>query len=98
MPQSGHIVTNTVLDREEKAQYTFTVHVTDQSKPPVTTSARVSVHLEDVNDNPPMFQLQRYSGTVTEDDIHIKFRQPVNMVRINSIISQCTVLSIHIHS
>lgn len=55
----GIIKTNRQLDREFKSKYEFTVIVFDLGKPRLTSSANITVHVKDVNDNPPILKFPR---------------------------------------
>ncbi|NXI90142.1 PCD23 protein, partial [Psophia crepitans] len=53
---TGSIVTTKALDRETKSQYTFRAVASDcSSHSPRSTTVRVVVHVDDVNDNDPLF-------------------------------------------
>jgi len=53
---SGRIITAAPLDRERTAAYSFDVHAADSSPSnPLNTSTRVTVYVQDVNDNAPVF-------------------------------------------
>ncbi|XP_061538054.1 LOW QUALITY PROTEIN: protocadherin-16-like [Phycodurus eques] len=53
---TGRIITAAPLDRERTASYTFEVCATDSSPSnPRNSTARVTVHIQDVNDNAPFF-------------------------------------------
>ena len=62
------ILTTSSLDRETKEQYIFTVFVTDSRKPVYTSSAQVTVDVQDLNDCPPRFSSNLYTARVVEDD------------------------------
>ena len=64
--QSGLLTTNTTLDFEQQTTFELTVVATDRGKAPRAGSARVRVHIMDINDNPPTFYPQSYNITVTE--------------------------------
>ncbi|XP_071313455.1 protocadherin alpha-9-like isoform X4 [Trachinotus anak] len=49
------LVVNGPIDRETKAQYNVTIVATDEGTPPLSSSNIVTVHVSDVNDNPPHF-------------------------------------------
>lgn len=51
----GLITSNKVFDREERGRYEFTVYATDAGIPPLSSTARVSVTIDDENDNQPSF-------------------------------------------
>ena len=48
-----------VFDRERHEWYNFSVSATDNGQPPLAASARVVVHVRDVNDNAPHFVTPR---------------------------------------
>lgn len=55
--QQGALCIRGDLDRETVATYSLTVHARDRALPPDTphtTSAHVTIHIMDVNDNPPL--------------------------------------------
>ncbi|XP_014114077.1 PREDICTED: protocadherin-23 [Pseudopodoces humilis] len=53
---TGSIVTTKALDRETKSQYTFRAVASDRSTHfPRSTTVSVVVHVDDVNDNDPIF-------------------------------------------
>ncbi|NWR05991.1 PCD23 protein, partial [Paradoxornis webbianus] len=53
---TGSIITTKALDRETKSQYTFRAVASDCSTHfPRSTTVRVVVHVDDVNDNDPVF-------------------------------------------
>uniref|UniRef100_A0A9J8AIV3 Protocadherin-16 n=1 Tax=Cyprinus carpio carpio TaxID=630221 RepID=A0A9J8AIV3_CYPCA len=53
---TGRVITAAVLDREKVASYSFQVYAMDSSaSDPRNTSAEVTVHILDVNDNAPFF-------------------------------------------
>ncbi|KAI4901849.1 hypothetical protein NFI96_034596 [Prochilodus magdalenae] len=65
-PQSGLISTASGLDRERDANLAFLVVAVDGGFPPLTSTATVNVHVEDVNDNKPVFTQQLYNATILE--------------------------------
>ena len=52
--QNGNVFTTQRLDREEQAQYNFTVAATDNSQPEMVSLATVFISLVDINDNQPL--------------------------------------------
>ncbi|KFO09801.1 Protocadherin-23, partial [Balearica regulorum gibbericeps] len=53
---TGSIITTKALDRETKSQYTFRAVASDSSAHlPRSSTVRVVVHIDDVNDNDPVF-------------------------------------------
>ncbi|KAM7328677.1 hypothetical protein ACRRTK_012769 [Alexandromys fortis] len=63
-PHSGSIVTQKALDFETLPIYTLTVQGTNMAG--LSTNTTVVVHLQDENDNPPVFAQAEYSGFVSE--------------------------------
>ena len=49
------LVVDGPLDRESSAQYNVTITATDEGTPPLTSTSVITVHVSDVNDNPPRF-------------------------------------------
>ncbi|CAG5123136.1 unnamed protein product [Candidula unifasciata] len=50
---NGSIISSSVLDREERVNYSFTVMVRDKGEPPKMSSGTVIVEVTDINDNSP---------------------------------------------
>ncbi|EPQ20282.1 Protocadherin-16 [Myotis brandtii] len=65
-PTSGIITTAASLDYELEPQPQLIVVATDGGLPPLTSSATVSVALQDVNDNEPQFQRTFYNASLPE--------------------------------
>lgn len=65
-PLSGIISTAAGLDRERESDLVFLVVAVDSGFPPLTSTATVSICVEDVNDNGPVFQQQIYNTTIRE--------------------------------
>ena len=57
---SGEVVTATSLDFESRQSYVLTIVVTDSGSPPLSSSAILTVLVEDVNDNPPIFSAETF--------------------------------------
>ncbi|XP_053314421.1 protocadherin-23 [Spea bombifrons] len=65
---TGSIVTTRVLDRELKHQYTFRVMACDCSTTgPKSSTVKVLVHVEDINDNSPVFSVNPVHVVITPD-------------------------------
>ncbi|XP_051829659.1 protocadherin gamma-A4-like [Antechinus flavipes] len=62
------LVTDKALDREQVSMYNVTVTATDGGSPPLSTDTHISLHIEDINDNPPTFVLTFYSVYVMENN------------------------------
>ncbi|XP_067676185.1 protocadherin Fat 4-like [Haliotis asinina] len=64
---TGQLLTNSAIDREQESEYVFSVLVTDSLSPVYTSSSTVTVAIEDENDNVPMFSAQKYGASFPED-------------------------------
>ncbi|TKS68438.1 Protocadherin-16 Protein dachsous -like protein 1 [Collichthys lucidus] len=77
-PESGLVTTAEALDRETQTEVWFLVVAVDGGEPALSSTATVSVLVEDVNDNEPVFQQQLYNVSVPEhSDIGSCFLQVV---------------------
>ncbi|XP_037908128.1 fat-like cadherin-related tumor suppressor homolog isoform X10 [Hermetia illucens] len=65
-PDSGIITLAKGLDRETIAIYNLTVKATDQGVPKLSSTAKLIVNVQDINDNPPEFTSKHYFATVAE--------------------------------
>lgn len=65
--KDGYLVTNTVLDRETKSFYEFSITATDIGTPSLQSTADVSVEVADINDNRPVYPQNIYSASVEEN-------------------------------
>lgn len=68
--QSGIITTNHIFDRDEPArekEVYLTVRVTDNGRPALEDLCTFKVTIEDINDNPPVFDKSKYSEPLPED-------------------------------
>ncbi|KAM6367546.1 protocadherin Fat 4-like [Alca torda] len=66
---SGLILLQKVLDREDQGSYNLTVIASDQGQPRLSTALNLTVTIDDVNDNFPVFSLDRYEVRVPEDEV-----------------------------
>ena len=68
--ESGFLITNEVLDREKESRYTavVTINETDVLPPltPRSASTDIVIEVEDVNDNPPVFNSKQWMMTVSD--------------------------------
>ncbi|CAL8304772.1 unnamed protein product [Arctogadus glacialis] len=62
------LVTAGQLDREIVRDYNVTITATDGGSPPRSTAEVVPLSVADINDNPPAFQEQSYTATMTENN------------------------------
>ncbi|XP_067261327.1 protocadherin-23 isoform X2 [Chanodichthys erythropterus] len=65
-PTSGLITTSAGLDHERETELRFLVVASDGGSPSLSSTATVTIHVVDVNDNNPIFQQQFYNVTVKE--------------------------------
>ncbi|XP_068607158.1 protocadherin-23 [Brachionichthys hirsutus] len=65
-PESGLVSTAAALDREARMQIRFLVVAADGGDPPLSSTATVTLQVEDVNDNEPVFRQQLYNVSVPE--------------------------------
>uniref|UniRef100_A0A8D0NDB1 FAT atypical cadherin 1 n=1 Tax=Sus scrofa TaxID=9823 RepID=A0A8D0NDB1_PIG len=63
-PHSGSIITQKALDFEMLPVYTLTIQGTNMAG--LSTNTTVLVHLQDENDNSPVFMQSEYTGLVSE--------------------------------
>lgn len=64
---TGLIRLNKPLDREKIEKYNLTVRATDSGLPPLSSSVKFMVSLEDVNDNFPVFTSTIYNVSIEEN-------------------------------
>ena len=55
------------LDREEKEVYELTVIATDRGNPPLSSSVKLTITVDDENDNDPKFEKEPYSVSIPEN-------------------------------
>uniref|UniRef100_A0A3P9AAK3 Cadherin domain-containing protein n=1 Tax=Esox lucius TaxID=8010 RepID=A0A3P9AAK3_ESOLU len=67
------LVVGGLLDRENVSQYNVTITATDEGTPPLSSTSIITVHVSDVNDNPP-----RFSEPVI--NVYLKENSPVGNV------------------
>ncbi|XP_077165732.1 protocadherin-12 isoform X2 [Paroedura picta] len=68
-PSSYLLLTNTPLDRESWAEYNLTLLAQDRGTPSLARARDFTVHVGDVNDNPPRFKANLYHVSVAENII-----------------------------
>ncbi|KAM9456210.1 protocadherin alpha-8-like [Clarias gariepinus] len=61
------LVLNGALDREENALYNVSITATDEGVPPLSSTAVLTVHISDVNDNAPRFPESSINVHVSEN-------------------------------
>lgn len=65
-PKSGHLTLKKHLDYEVTQRHTLIVTATDTGIPPLSANLTILVEVQDINDNPPMFEQAEYSIKVLE--------------------------------
>ena len=68
-PVSGLITSKISFDRENVSSYEFEVFATDGGNPQLSSSATVSIEVEDVNDNAPQFLESPWKLYTPESDL-----------------------------
>ncbi|KAM9729569.1 protocadherin-16 [Menidia menidia] len=66
-PVTGIITTATALDFESEPAPSVTVVATDSGRPPLSSTAKVDIVLQDVNDNTPVFSSSFYNTSIKEN-------------------------------
>ncbi|XP_072486663.1 protocadherin gamma-A4 isoform X13 [Notamacropus eugenii] len=62
------LVTDRALDREQVSMYNITVTATDGGNPTLSTDTQIFLHIEDTNDNPPVFVQTSHTAYVMENN------------------------------
>ncbi|XP_076992673.1 protocadherin-7 isoform X2 [Tamandua tetradactyla] len=78
-PDSGDILVNSVLDREQTDRYEFKVNAKDKGIPVLQGSTTVIVQVADKNDNDPKFMQDVFTFYVKEN---LQPNSPVGMVTV----------------
>ncbi|XP_053734373.1 protocadherin gamma-C5-like [Synchiropus splendidus] len=63
------LVTSARLDREKHSEYNVEITATDSGSPPLSTKKVVTVRVDDVNDNPPVFSQSSYNVYLKENGV-----------------------------
>ncbi|XP_027401975.1 protocadherin gamma-A3 isoform X12 [Bos indicus x Bos taurus] len=66
--QYYRLVTTRSLDREQESEYNITLRATDGGSPPLSTDTHITLHVADINDNPPAFTHDSYSAYIAENN------------------------------
>ncbi|XP_033954706.1 protocadherin-16 [Pseudochaenichthys georgianus] len=66
-PVTGIITTATALDFESEPAPSVTVVAMDGGRPPLSSTAKVDIVLQDVNDNTPVFSSNFYNASIKEN-------------------------------
>lgn len=65
-PTTGTIITMTSLDREDQDHYNLVVIAKDSGFDPRMATTRVTIEVDDANDNRPQFEKPQYSQTILD--------------------------------
>jgi protocadherin-16/23 len=65
-PKLGHLTLTRRLDYETTQRHSLIITATDTGIPPLSANLTVLVEVQDVNDNPPVFERNEYGKTVEE--------------------------------
>ena len=68
-PLTGAIYSMSPLDREERDSYNITVTATDGGVPPNIATATITIAITDLNDSPPQFEYDNYTGAIQENSV-----------------------------
>ncbi|KAM8847867.1 protocadherin gamma-A5-like [Synchiropus picturatus] len=63
-----NLISDQYFDREEIQEYNISVIAADSGDPPLFTSRIINLKISDVNDNPPVFDNNIYSASITENN------------------------------
>ncbi|XP_004381174.1 protocadherin gamma-A3 isoform X5 [Trichechus manatus latirostris] len=66
--QYYRLVTARSLDREQVSEYNLTLKATDGGTPSLSTEMHITLHVTDINDNPPAFAHASYSTYIPENN------------------------------
>ena len=82
LPGGVEVILNASLDREEFAKYLLEIKATDSGSPPLTSSANITVSVEDENDCIPIF-------SQNSSNIIVSTSTPVNTILYTFNASDC---------
>ncbi|CAG5120721.1 unnamed protein product, partial [Candidula unifasciata] len=68
-PHTGVIKTRAQVDRETNSSFVFQVKAEDSGKPPLSSSVTVSIRVNDLNDNAPVFKEKSYNASISEEAV-----------------------------
>ncbi|KAM9795080.1 protocadherin gamma-A10-like [Neosynchiropus ocellatus] len=63
-----NLVSDQYFDRETIQEYNITVTATDSGSPPLFTFKTINLKISDVNDNPPVFDRNKFSAHISENN------------------------------
>lgn len=62
----GSLVLSSPLDYESNQRHTLLIVATDQGQPTLASNVTILLEVQDVNDNPPVFERSEYKVTMSE--------------------------------
>lgn len=65
-PQTGHLTLQRHLDYEAAQRHSLIVTASDMGAPPLSSNLTILVEVQDINDNPPVFERNEYTVKVIE--------------------------------
>ncbi|XP_037539769.1 cadherin-like protein 26 [Nematolebias whitei] len=73
-PETGNITTSKILDREspfvQNGVYVATIYAVEDGEPPLTGTATLSIHINDVNDNAPLLTVNTIDMCQSDETSH----------------------------
>uniref|UniRef100_A0A8C7NGT1 Protocadherin Fat 4 n=1 Tax=Oncorhynchus mykiss TaxID=8022 RepID=A0A8C7NGT1_ONCMY len=67
LSSNGQLILTQTMDREAQGNYTLVITATDSGSPPLSGTGTVTVLVDDVNDNVPVFTSSTFHTTIAED-------------------------------
>lgn len=65
-PKMGHLTLTRHLDYETSQRHSLIITATDSGIPPLSANLTVFVEVQDINDNPPVFERSEYTLRISE--------------------------------
>ncbi|XP_043842556.1 protocadherin-12 [Dromiciops gliroides] len=63
------LLTNAMLDRERWPEYNLTLLAQDQGQQPLSDKKEITIHISDINDNAPVFEMSKYNISIGENNL-----------------------------
>lgn len=84
-PRLGHLTLARPLDYETAQRHSLVVTASDQGRPPLSSNLTLVIDVQDVNDNPPVFERTDYAVRVPESlplNSQVRTLPPRNAIKI----------------